>query len=29
VIGIFHDESVREAVADDIYNLQSGKNHAS
>jgi alpha-D-ribose 1-methylphosphonate 5-triphosphate synthase subunit PhnL len=29
VIGIFHDESVREAVADDIYNLQSGKNYAS
>ncbi len=29
VIGIFHDESLREAVADDIYNLQSGKNYAS
>ena len=29
VIGIFHDESVREAVADDIYNLQPGKNYAS
>jgi alpha-D-ribose 1-methylphosphonate 5-triphosphate synthase subunit PhnL len=29
VIGIFHDESVREAVADDIYNLQAGKNYAS
>ncbi len=29
VIGIFHDENVREAVADDIYNLQAGKKHAS
>ena len=29
VIGIFHDESVREAVADDIYTLQAGKNYAA
>ncbi|WP_302413585.1 phosphonate C-P lyase system protein PhnL [uncultured Desulfovibrio sp.] len=29
VIGIFHDDEVREAVADAVFHLQPGRNHAS